>query len=176
MLERATDRSLVLVDELGTGTAPEEGAALAVALLDEFRERGCLTLATTHHDRLKTYASTTPGVAQRRRGIRRSAICAHLSPARRRPGRFQRHRYRAAAGPARRTSSTGRARRLSPEAHEAAGLIAYLHRSRDESEEIARRAREELAQLEADRRELQTEWVERQNKRIAISKRISQTQ
>ena len=62
MLEAATPRSLVLVDELGTGTAPEEGAALAVALLDEFRARGCLTLATTHHDRLKTYASTTPGV------------------------------------------------------------------------------------------------------------------
>lgn len=62
MLEAATPHSLVLVDELGTGTAPEEGAALAVALLDEFRERGCLTLATTHHDRLKTYASTTPGV------------------------------------------------------------------------------------------------------------------
>src|SRR4029077_18210236 len=58
MLEAATPRSLVLVDELGTGTAPEEGAALAVALLDEFRERGCLTMATTHHDRLKTYAST----------------------------------------------------------------------------------------------------------------------
>ena len=62
MLEAATRRSLVLVDELGTGTAPEEGAALAVALLDEFRARGCLTLATTHHDRLKTYASTTPGI------------------------------------------------------------------------------------------------------------------
>src|SRR6202790_2726074 len=62
MLEAATPRSLVLVDELGTGTAPEEGAALAVALLDEFRARGCLTLATTHHDRLKAYASTTPGV------------------------------------------------------------------------------------------------------------------
>ena len=47
---------------MGTGTAPEEGAALAVALLDEFRARRCLVLATTHHDRLKAYASTTPGV------------------------------------------------------------------------------------------------------------------
>jgi DNA mismatch repair protein MutS2 len=62
MLAAATKNSLVLVDELGTGTAPEEGAALAVALLEEFRARGCLTLATTHHDRLKAYASTTPGV------------------------------------------------------------------------------------------------------------------
>src|SRR5437879_1765265 len=48
-----TSRSLVLLDEMGTGTAPEEGAALAVALLEEFRTRGCLVLATTHHDRLK---------------------------------------------------------------------------------------------------------------------------
>ncbi|HZC76431.1 MAG TPA: hypothetical protein VE258_01700, partial [Ktedonobacterales bacterium] len=62
MLEAATERSLVLVDEMGTGTAPEEGAALAVALLEEFRAKNCLVLATTHHDRLKTYASTTPGV------------------------------------------------------------------------------------------------------------------
>ena len=62
MLETATDRSLILVDEMGTGTAPEEGAALAVALLEEFRKRRALTIATTHHDRLKSYASTTPGI------------------------------------------------------------------------------------------------------------------
>ena len=62
MLDEATPQTLVLVDEMGTGTAPEEGAALAVALLDEFRAKNCIVLATTHHDRLKTYASTTPGV------------------------------------------------------------------------------------------------------------------
>src|SRR5205807_3719869 len=62
ILETLTPRSLVLLDEMGTGTAPEEGAALAVALLEEFRTRGCLVLATTHHDRLKSYASTTAGV------------------------------------------------------------------------------------------------------------------
>src|SRR6202007_3457152 len=53
MLQSATPNSLVLADEMGTGTAPEEGAALAVALLEEFREKGCFVLATTHHDRLK---------------------------------------------------------------------------------------------------------------------------
>src|SRR5215831_918354 len=62
MLDAATRQSLVLADEMGTGTAPEEGAALAVALLDKFRKKRCFVLATTHHDRLKTYASTTPGV------------------------------------------------------------------------------------------------------------------
>src|SRR5260370_20057712 len=60
MLQAATPQSLVLVDEMGTGTAPEEGAALAVALLDEFRAKKCIGLATTHHDRLKTYASPPP--------------------------------------------------------------------------------------------------------------------
>src|SRR4029077_16247108 len=50
MLEEATPNSLVLVDEMGTGTAPDEGAALAVALLDEFQKKHCIVLATTHHD------------------------------------------------------------------------------------------------------------------------------
>src|SRR5437870_1567409 len=62
MLGLLTPNSLVLVDEMGTGTAAEEGAALAVALLDEFRAKNCFVLATTHHDRLKTYAATAPGV------------------------------------------------------------------------------------------------------------------
>ena len=81
MLDVATDRSLVLVDEMGTGTAPEEGAALAVALLDEFRARRCLTLATTHHDRLKAYASTTPGVLNAAVEFDEVNLRAHLPPA-----------------------------------------------------------------------------------------------
>src|SRR2546423_6196791 len=60
MLGAATPRSLVLADEMGTGTAPEEGAALAVALLDEFRAKNCIVLATTHHDRLKATDRTSP--------------------------------------------------------------------------------------------------------------------
>ena len=66
---------------------------------------------------------------------------------------------------------------LSPESREARDLIAYLHRSRDEMDEIKRQAREELAQLEAERRSLQTEWVERQKKRIAeLEKNFDATQ
>jgi DNA mismatch repair protein MutS2 len=66
---------------------------------------------------------------------------------------------------------------LSPESREARDLIAYLHRSRDEMEEVKRQAREELAQLEADRRALQTDWVERQKKRIAeLEKSFRETQ
>jgi len=55
--------SLVLLDEVGTGTDPGEGGALGTALVDHFRERGALVLASTHHGMLKAYATTTPGVA-----------------------------------------------------------------------------------------------------------------
>src|SRR5947207_5177838 len=63
ILESATQNSLVLVDEMGTGTAPEEGAALAVALPDELKTKNCLVLDTTPHDRLEESAAASPGVA-----------------------------------------------------------------------------------------------------------------
>jgi len=56
ILESATDDSLVLLDELGSGTDPEEGAAIAAAVLEELTERGCLTVITTHVLALKTVA------------------------------------------------------------------------------------------------------------------------
>ncbi len=63
ILREATDRSLVLLDEVGSGTDPVEGAALARTILEEFRTRGCLAAATTHYAELKVYAHTTEGVA-----------------------------------------------------------------------------------------------------------------
>jgi DNA mismatch repair protein MutS2 len=55
--------SLVLLDEVGSGTDPVEGGALGVAVIDHFRRRGAAVIATSHFDALKTYASTTEGVA-----------------------------------------------------------------------------------------------------------------
>ncbi|MEE9180811.1 MAG: endonuclease MutS2, partial [Vicinamibacteria bacterium] len=54
--------SLVLLDEVGTGTDPAEGGALGTALVEHFRRRGALVLASTHHGMLKAYATNTPGV------------------------------------------------------------------------------------------------------------------
>jgi DNA mismatch repair protein MutS2 len=165
MLEAATPRSLVLVDEMGTGTAPEEGAALAVALLDEFRAKNCIVLATTHHDRLKTYASTTPGVVN---------AAVEFDDVNLRPT------YRLMVGVPGGSSGIAIAQRLgiaggiierarsllAPESREAADLIAYLHRSRDELDRLQKQMSAERRALEEERKKLRTEWVERQQKRI----------
>lgn len=58
ILNHADDRSLVLLDELGSGTDPEEGGALAMSILDELLGRGPFTVVTTHHGRLKHYGFT----------------------------------------------------------------------------------------------------------------------
>jgi DNA mismatch repair protein MutS2 len=165
ILATATRKSLVLVDEMGTGTAPEEGAALAVALLEEFRAKGCFVLATTHHDRLKAYASSAEGVLN-------GAVefdDVNLRPT-----------YRLMVGVPGGSSGIAIARRLglseeiverarallSPESREAADLIAYLHRSREELDRMQRQMTEERHVLEAERTKLRTEWAERQRKRI----------
>jgi DNA mismatch repair protein MutS2 len=166
MLAEVTPNSLVLVDEMGTGTAPEEGAALAVALLEEFRKRNCFVLATTHHDRLKTYASTTPGVVN---------AAVEFDEVNLRPT------YRLMVGVPGGSSGIAIARRLglakeiieharslmAPESQEAAELIAYLHRSRDELDRLRLQMAEEQRELETERAKLRGEWVERQKRRIA---------
>jgi DNA mismatch repair protein MutS2 len=166
MLEEATPNSLVLVDEMGTGTAPDEGAALAVALLDEFQKKHCFVLATTHHDRLKTYASTTAGVIN---------AAVEFDDVNLRPT------YRLMVGVPGGSSGIAIAKRLelpesiieharslmAPEAQEAANLIAYLHRTRDELERLRAQMVEERQALEKERAKLRTEWVERQKQRIA---------
>jgi DNA mismatch repair protein MutS2 len=165
ILATATPESLVLVDEMGTGTAPEEGAALAVSLLEEFRAKGCLVLATTHHDRLKAYASTAEGVLN-------GAVefdDVNLRPT-----------YRLMVGVPGGSSGIAIARRLglseeiierarallSPESREAADLIAYLHRSREELDRMQKQMVEERHALEEERAKLRTEWAGRQQKRI----------
>lgn len=61
ILSTATSDSLVLLDELGSGTDPLQGASLAISILEYFNKMGCLTISTTHYSEIKNYALTTNG-------------------------------------------------------------------------------------------------------------------
>jgi DNA mismatch repair protein MutS2 len=166
ILGTLTPRSLVLLDEMGTGTAPEEGAALAVALLEEFRTRGCLVLATTHHDRLKAYASTTAGVLNAAVEFDEERLMPTYRLRVGVPGGSSGITIAQRLGLPERV--VARARELmAPEAREAAALIAYLHRSRDALEQMQRDLAQQMRQLETERRELREEWIARQRARMA---------
>lgn len=60
IVEHAQSRSLILLDELGSGTDPDEGAAIAIAVLQKLQLKGCLVIATTHYSRIKDYAVKHP--------------------------------------------------------------------------------------------------------------------
>ena len=70
----ATANSLVLLDELGSATDPEEGAALAVAIAGHFAAIGCMTVISTHHTSLKVYGANTPGVINASVGFNESTL------------------------------------------------------------------------------------------------------
>ena len=70
----ATADSLVLLDELGSATDPEEGAALAVAIASHFSRVGCMTVISTHHTSLKVYGANTPGVLNASVGFNESTL------------------------------------------------------------------------------------------------------
>jgi DNA mismatch repair protein MutS2 len=70
----ATAHSLVLLDELGSATDPEEGAALAVAIASHFQQIGCMTVISTHHTSLKVYGANTPGVVNASVGFNETTL------------------------------------------------------------------------------------------------------
>lgn len=154
ILEEADPCSLVLLDELGAGTDPDEGSALAMALLENLRDRGLTTVATTHYSDLKLYAHNTPGV----RNASMEFDVETLSPT-----------YELSIGLPGRSNALTIAARLGlnptivdkaesivrPEALEVESLLEDVRRARQEAQQAAEQARERERQagaLEADLR------------------------
>ncbi|MGQ9467328.1 MAG: endonuclease MutS2 [Anaerolineae bacterium] len=159
-IHQADEHSLVLLDELGAGTDPAEGSALARALLETFRQRGAVTLVATHYPELKAYAQLTPGVCN---------ACVEFDPETLRPT------YRLTIGIPGRSNALAIARRLgldeaivrraeallSPQERQTEHLLADLHRLRLE----AARARDEAYAARAEAQRL-TEELHRRLARI----------
>ncbi|MGD2144234.1 MAG: endonuclease MutS2, partial [Anaerolineae bacterium] len=166
-LDQADAHSLVLLDELGAGTDPAEGSALARALLEHFRRQGATTFVATHYPELKTYAQLTPGV----RNASVEFDAETLSPT-----------YRLTIGLPGRSNALTIARRLSlpveivedaremisPEDLRTQDMLDDIHRlrvgmarerdeahtTRTEAEKAARELRDRLASIEDERTEI----------------------
>ena len=134
--------SLVLLDEVGTGTDPEEGSALGVAVVDHFKQRGAHVLATTHYSGLKMYAANEPGV---------------LNASVEFDERTLRPTYRLLVGVAGSSSGLDIAQRFGIPADIIAGANEHVRQSSRAATEYLRRIKREAEEAEALRRALEEE-------------------
>ena len=155
MLRDVSSNSLVLLDEMGAGTDPEEGAALARALIEDLLEKGCLAVATTHYSELKAFAYTTAGTEN---GSVEFDL-ATLSPTYRLvvgvPGQSNALAIASRLGMPDRVIERARSF-LSPDVERVDSLLGEIRQRRNEAEEARRdaeRAREEAERLLAAARE-----------------------
>ncbi|HLD78250.1 MAG TPA: Smr/MutS family protein, partial [archaeon] len=173
MAEEAGARSLVLLDELGAATSPEEGAALGIALLEHFRRRGAMTVATTHHERLKAYAASTPGALNA--AVEFDEV--NLRPTYRLlvgvPGVSSGLEMAARLGLGTDIVSAAR-EKLTAEVTETTELIRSLHQTQQELERLQAEVRGELDRLRVERDQLHRDWVKDQQKKLAELERSLQ--
>ena len=161
----ATADSLVLLDEIGAATDPEEGGALGVAIIDHFRSCGAFTLASTHLLALKIYGASTPGVLNGSMGFDEET----LEPT-----------YRLQLGAPGKSAGLEIATRLGMPAHimekarqslgarerDVARFLSELHRRLEETAQLTAQLNRERAELERRRKELEQEWRARETAKL----------
>ncbi|MGH9451273.1 MAG: endonuclease MutS2 [Terriglobia bacterium] len=175
MADAADGNTLVLLDEMGGSTDPEEGAALAIAILEHFRRRGAMALISTHHSRLKAFAAATPQALNAAMDFDE----ATLQPT-----------YKFLCGLPGKSSGIDTAQRLGLDAGivrqarelvgrtetEVGDLIASLHAKRDELEAGMAEARRQARDLDLREARLKHEMqAERQAKLKELDKRLEHT-
>jgi DNA mismatch repair protein MutS2 len=151
----ANDKSLVLLDELGSSTDPEEGAALAVAIASHFLSAGAWTLISTHHTSLKVYAANTDGVLNAAAGVDEVTLAPN---------------YQLRLGVPGASAGIQTAERLGLNA---AIIAAARQRLGSQQVDIARfldKLHSELTQLEADRKTARTEQYALNQERARLAR------
>jgi len=173
ILQQFDHESLVLFDELGAGTDPQEGAALAISILDEVHGRGARVMATTHYPELKAYGYNRPGVAN----ASVEFDIETLSPTYRLligvPGRSNAFEISSRLGLP--ESIIDRAKSFTgTDRHEVESMIASLEATRRQSEDDAERSHDLLLESEALRKELQDKLQAYEERKEALDKKAKE--
>lgn len=173
ILQKFDDESLVLFDELGAGTDPQEGAALAISILDEVHGRGARVMATTHYPELKAYGYNRPGVAN----ASVEFDIETLSPTYRLligvPGRSNAFEISSRLGLP--ESIIERAKGFTgTDRHEVESMIASLEETRRQSEDDAERSHALLLESESLRKELQDKLQAYDERKEALDKKAKE--
>ncbi|WP_281216083.1 endonuclease MutS2 [Lysinibacillus capsici] len=173
ILQKFDYESLVLFDELGAGTDPQEGAALAISILDEVHGRGARVMATTHYPELKAYGYNRPGVAN----ASVEFDIETLSPTYRLligvPGRSNAFEISSRLGLP--ESIIDRAKGFTgTDRHEVESMIASLEETRRQSEDDAERSHALLLESETLRKELQDKLQAYEERKEALDKKAKE--
>jgi DNA mismatch repair protein MutS2 len=161
----ATRRSLVLLDELGSATDPEEGAALAVSIAEHFRRVGALTIISTHHTALKIYATSSPSVLNAAVGFNEQTLAPTYELRVGVPGASAGINIAQQIGLNPEIISDAR-RRLSTQTQDIAGFLDQLHSDlrQIETERLQLRQREQ--EVARERSRLEAEGLKEQREKI----------
>ena len=160
-----TPDSLVLLDELGAATDPEEGGALGVAIVEHFRAAGAYTLVSTHLLALKIYGAGTEGVVNGSMGFDEQTLDPTFRLSLGLPGKSAGLEIATRLGMPEdimfraRQSMSGRER-------DVARFLAELHRRVEETQALERSLREKLAELDKREKELAREWEKRETAKL----------
>jgi DNA mismatch repair protein MutS2 len=175
MVEAAEKNDLVLLDEIGASTEPNEGAALAVSILEHFREHGSMTFVTTHHSRLKAYAAERPETLNAAMEFDEASLAPTYRLLVGLPGKSSGIDTAERLGL--RRSIVERARQLlTPADAESAALVASLHDQKAELEKQSGALAGERRELEAERKRLEDQFNRERRARLAeLDARLEET-